>query len=243
MRVLGIIPARYDSTRFPGKPLVEIFGKPMIQWVYESCINASSLDRVIVATDDERIEECVNAFSGEVILTSKDHKSGTDRCAEVCSKLEESDETYNLIINIQGDEPFLKPKNIDDLVLCMKQTENGIGTLGRAFINADILDNPNRVKIRQKDEKLNFFRVLNDEEDYGLPGIKHIGMYAYRSEVLHEISSLPPSENEKRLNLEQQRWLDNGYKIALALVDSESPSVDTKADLDYILSKGKEHWC
>lgn len=243
MRVLAVIPARYASSRLPGKPLVDIFGKPMVQWVYENCQKATLVDKLVLATDDERILSVAESFSEEVIMTSEAHKSGTDRCAEVLNKLTEQDDNYDLVINIQGDEPFVNAQNIDKLIQLMMDSKESIGTLGKVFIQPEILDNPNRVKIRQSQNEIQFFRKLEEFEDFQLPGIKHIGMYAYKAEVLRKITALPISENEKALQLEQMRWLDNGYNIALAIIENEGPSVDTQEDLEEILSKGEAFWC
>lgn len=243
MKVLAVIPARYDSSRFPGKPLVEIFGQPMIQWVHQNCKKAKHIDKLIIATDDERIKSSAESFSADVMMTSKEHQSGTDRCAEVLAEVKARNESYDLVINIQGDEPFINSKNIDALISSMKNSEKSIGTLAKPFLLEEILHNPNRVKIRSNEKGIQFFRELKADEDFLLPGLKHIGMYAYKSDILEKITALPMSANEKALNLEQLRWLDNGYSIELAIVDNEGPSVDTPEDLQKIIEKGKAHWC
>lgn len=243
MKTLAIIPARYGSTRFPGKPLAEIFDKPMIQWVYESCKKSASLDKIIIATDDERIVDCVEGFSAQAMMTSESHESGTDRCYEVVKKLAKDGENFDLILNIQGDEPFIPSENIDALIECMQHSDEGIGTIALPYNDISITENPNRVKIRKIEGRLEFYRAPESASDHNPHGLKHVGMYAYTSDILAEITSLPISLNEKRLNLEQYRWLDNGYNIALAEIKKESPSVDTPADLDYIVEKGLNHWC
>jgi len=243
MKVLAVIPARYNSSRFPGKPLAEIFGKPMLQWVYNNSSKSTLIDKVVIATDDDRIKSSAEGFSAEVIMTSSDHQSGTDRCAEVLELLNRNNEHFDLVINIQGDEPFINFRSIDKLIESMKKSAHGIGTLGKPFLRESILDNPNRVKIRREEDGAYFFRELVGDEDYLLPGLLHIGMYAYRAEVLEEISQLSMTSNEKEHRLEQLRWIDNGYSIDLAIVDSESPSVDSPEDLEKIIEKGESYWC
>jgi len=243
MSVLAVIPARYESSRFPGKPLVDIFGQPMIQWVYENCKKSKQIDKLVIATDDERIKTQAEAFSAEVIMTSPEHQSGTDRCAEVLEKFKSAEEHFEIVVNIQGDEPFINAKNIDALISCIRNSDKEIGTLAKPFLREEVLNNPNRVKIRKNEKNIQFFRELKGDEDYYLPGLKHIGMYAYRSDVLKKITTLPMSSSEKELNLEQLRWLDSGYQIEIAIIDNEGPSVDTPEDLQKIIEKGKAHWC
>ena len=242
MKTIAIIPARYGSTRYPGKPLVEIFGRPMIEWVYINCQKSSSISKVIVATDDIRIMNWASQYSANVMMTSSKHQSGTDRCYEVVKRLADDGEVYDLILNIQGDEPFTPVENIEALIHCVTISDARIGTLGLVYDDMSITDNPNRVKIKQQNGKLSFFRAPEDPMDRSSYGLKHIGMYAYTSNTLSEITALPMSLNEKRLKLEQWRWLDNGYNIALAKVKKESPSVDTPEDLDAIVAKGEAYW-
>lgn len=239
MKKLGIIPARYQSSRFPGKPLAMVHGKSMIQRVYEQASKSSSLSKVVVATDDERIEQAVKVFGGEVIMTSADHQSGTDRCLEA---LETSDESYDIVINIQGDEPYIKPEQIDLICTCFKDENTEIATLIKLIEDPKVLEDPNKVK------------VVVDDADFGiyfsrqciphLQGVpksdwieqfnfyKHIGMYAYRAATLKEITTLKPSRLERAESLEQLRWIENGYRIRIAITEDEALSVDTPEDLD-----------
>lgn len=228
--IVGIIPSRYASTRFPAKPLVDIAGKSMIQRVYEQASKASSLNDVIVATDDQRIFDHVEGFGGKVIMTSSEHQSGTDRCAEVLSKLNHID----VVINIQGDEPFIEPEQIDQLSTCFENPNTQIATLIKKIENEEDLLSDTVVKVNRTDSNgaIYFsrkpFHALN--ESY-----KHIGIYAYRAQTLKIISQLPQSANELAERLEQLRWLDNGFKIQLAETEHESNSVDTPEDLQRLL--------
>lgn len=228
--IVGIIPSRYASTRFPAKPLVDIAGKSMIQRVYEQASKASSLSDVIVATDDQRIFDHVEGFGGTVIMTSSEHQSGTDRCAEVLSKLNNID----VVINIQGDEPFIEPEQIDQLSACFENPNTQIATLIKKIENEEDLLSDTVVKVNRTDSNgaIYFsrkpFHALN--ESY-----KHIGIYAYRAQTLKIISQLPQSANELAERLEQLRWLDNGFKIQLAETEHESNSVDTPEDLQRLL--------
>lgn len=241
MQILGIIPARYSSTRFPGKPLVEIDGKPMIQRVYEQASKAKMLSKVVVATDDERIFNCVKQF-GEVVLTGSHHQSGTDRCAEVLSKIGEAQ--IEVVINIQGDEPFIHPEQIDLLANCFQDAETQIATLAKKLIRYEDLFNPNipKVIINKNNEAIYFSRSVIpycrgvEEKEWLKKHIyyKHIGIYAYRANVLKTITQLSQSSLELAESLEQLRWIENGYKIKVALTDYESVSIDTPGDLKKI---------
>ena len=239
MKSIGIIPARYQSSRFPGKPLAEIHGKSMIQRVYEQASKATSLSYVVVATDDQRIFDEVKAFGGEVVMTSSDHQSGTDRCLEA---LEQLDENYDVVVNIQGDEPYIKPDQINLICSCFNQENTEIATLIKLIEDPAVLKDPNKVK------------VVVDEDDYGIyfsrqciPHLqkvpeeewidhfnfyKHIGMYAYRAATLKEITSLKISRLERAESLEQLRWIENGYRIRTAITEDEALSVDTPQDLE-----------
>mgnify|MGYP001176859191 FL=1 len=241
---LGIIPARFASTRFPGKPLVDILGKTMIRRVFEQASQAG-ISRVVVATDDERIFNHVKNFSGEVVMTSPDHLSGTDRCAEIANLPRYAD--FEIIVNIQGDEPFIRPGQIDQVVEFLVQNETfSIATLARQISNQDELFNPNVVKVvfDNNQQALYFSRAaipflrnipqetwLREGEFY-----KHIGLYAFRRQVLVEIAALPVGGLEKNESLEQLRWLENGYKIGIALTDFESFGIDTPDDLLHAFS-------
>ena len=240
MQFLGIIPARYASTRFPGKPLVEIGGKPMIQRVYEQV--RSTVDALVVATDDERILEAVQNFGGHAVLTSSEHRSGTDRCMEAFLKIGED---YDVVINIQGDEPFIQPEQIELLKKCFSEKDTQIGTLVKPFdCDSDFdqtLLNPNtpKVVLNNRLEAVYFSRSIipyirgKDPAEWLKTHTfyKHIGLYAYRPDVLKEITALPQSSLELAENLEQLRWLQNGYKIKVAITHQETIGIDTPEDM------------
>lgn len=239
MKVLGIIPARYASTRFPGKPLVDIHGKTMIQRVYEQAMKAKSLSKVIVATDDERIFNHVQSFKGEVMMTSDVHQSGTDRCAEVINQL--SSEAFDAVVNIQGDEPFINPIQIDSVIEVLKKEPFMISTLVKRIHTEGVIHNPNIVKaVFSSEGKAIYFsrspipylrNIPTDEWLSKGEFYKHIGLYAYKSAVLKEIALLPPSRLEQLESLEQLRWLENGYSIGIAETDLETIGIDTPEDL------------
>ncbi len=238
-KVIGIIPARYGSTRFPGKPLVEINGKSMIQRVYEQAKQTSALDHVVVATDDQRIVDAVNAFGGEVLMTAEHHQSGTDRCKEVL--LNQSID-FDIVVNIQGDEPYIDPEQITQAVNCFSDENTEIATLVKLITTNEELFNANKPKvlIDETDFAIYFSRAVipfqrgieqNDWiEHYNY--YKHIGLYAYRADILKEITTISPSRLELAEGLEQLRWIENGYKIKVAITDTESLSVDTPEDLN-----------
>ena len=224
MNTFGIIPARYASTRLPGKPLALIAGKPMIQWVYENASKSKLLEKIIIATDDKRIFYAVKDFGGDVVMTNNNHKSGTDRCFEVVEKLSFKD---GIIVNIQGDEPFINALQIDKLVALFNDDEVDIATLIHPLHQLEDYENKNRVKV-QTDE--NGFAKSFSRIDKAA-GFLHIGMYAYRTNVLDQLVKLLQTENEISNSLEQLRWLDNGYKIKTALIKETGLSVDTHEDL------------
>lgn len=241
MRVLILIPARYASTRFPGKPLAEIGGKPMIRHVVEKA-NAVSED-VFVATDDEQILKCVEGFGGKAVMTSADHRSGTDRCYEAYRKVtEQSGKEFDVVVNIQGDEPFIRSGQVNDLVSCFENPQIQIATLAKKFENNGDIFDPNKVKVvfSQLGTALYFSRSAipycrgKESEEWlkTTDFYKHIGMYAYRPQVLKEITALAAGVLEKAESLEQLRWLENGYKIAVRTTDHESIGIDTPEDLD-----------
>ncbi|MDX5346151.1 MAG: 3-deoxy-manno-octulosonate cytidylyltransferase [Hymenobacteraceae bacterium] len=238
MKIIGIIPARYASTRFPGKPLADINGKTMIQRVYEQA-SKSVLDKVLVATDDERIMDHVLSFGGDAMLTATQHQSGTDRCFEAYSHLNEH---YDCVLNIQGDEPFIKPEQINTLAETFEDETVQIATLVKVIKSESELFNPNLPKV-----------VLNNEQDaiyfsrHPIPYnrnapmsqwhlkhtyYKHIGIYGYRPEVLEQITLLEPSGLEISESLEQLRWIENGYTITTAVTEYESMGIDTPDDLE-----------
>ncbi|MFA6779399.1 MAG: 3-deoxy-manno-octulosonate cytidylyltransferase [Paludibacteraceae bacterium] len=238
-RFIGIIPARYASSRFPGKPLVQIGGKSMIQRVYEQV--SKVLDCVYVATDDERIAQSVEQFGGKAIMTSDKHKSGTDRCYEAYLKSASGKE---IIINIQGDEPFIQPSQIETICACFDNKETQIATLVKPFTENDgeqALFNPNSPKVvLNKDmEAMYFSRSVipykrGEETNKWLQShnyYKHIGLYAYRADVLEEITKLPQSSLELAESLEQLRWLENGYRIKAGVTHVETVGIDTPDDL------------
>ncbi len=237
---LGVIPARFASTRFPGKPLVEINGKSMIQRVYEQATKCILLDNVLVATDDKLIFDHVAKFGGKAIMTSEFHKSGTDRCAEVIGFAEYSD--YDLVINIQGDEPFIQPKQIAQVITFLINNENfKLATLAKKIDVEEDLSDPNKVKVVfDKNGKALYFSrspipYIKDIAQSGflneVDAFKHIGIYGFRREALREISKLPQSPLEKTERLEQLRWLENGFSIGVQTTEFESIGIDTPEDL------------
>ena len=240
----GIIPARYDSTRFPGKPLATIGQKPMIEWVFANTAKAVALSKVCVATDDERIEKAVEQFGGLVVMTGKDHPSGTDRVFEAAGKIMPNDTDLSscVIVNIQGDEPFIDPEIIDQLCKLFDNDDVGIATLVRNFDNdRDIAsDTTIKVALNKNNEALYFsrsqipyLRIKNENEIYKqFPFKQHIGIYAYRYPVLKAITALKPSTLEKAESLEQLRWMENGYKIHVAQTNYTGHSVDVPGDID-----------
>ena len=241
MIITGIIPARFASTRFPGKPLALIHGKPMIRLVYEQAMKSKSLSGVVVATDDDRIVEAVRQFGGEVMMTKPEHPSGTDRCNELVERLLSSGRTMDVVVNIQGDEPFIHPDQIDLVCSCFKDPEVGIATLVKRIHTQEELFNPsvNKVIIDKFKNALYFSRspipfqqsVSRDEWHNSFCYFKHIGIYGYRVGVLNEISRLEPSALEKAESLEQLRWIENGYSIRVEETQLESYSVDTPEDI------------
>lgn len=236
MKFIAIIPARYASTRFPGKPLALLGGLPVIQRVYEQAI--SVLPEAYVATDDERIFQCVEAFGGRAVMTRTDHKSGTDRIQEA---VEHIGTDADVIINIQGDEPFVQASQLQTLMQLFDDTTTQIGTLGKRFESMEAVQNPNSPKIvcDQRGFALYFSRsvipfVRGKETAEWLkhyPFLKHLGLYAYRREVLREVTQLPQSPLEQAESLEQLRWLENGYRIRVGLTDVETVGIDTPEDL------------
>ena len=242
MRFVGIIPARFASTRFPGKPLVDIGGKSMIQRVYEQV--SKVLADVYVATDDQRIFDAVLAFGGRAIMTSDQHKSGTDRCYEAYSKLSGN---FDVVINVQGDEPFIQPEQIKTLKDCFKSTETEIATLAKRFTEKDgfeALNNPNSPKlvVNKSDEAMYFsrsiipFRRGAETVDWISLNtyLKHVGIYAYRADVLRQLTQLEQSPLEISESLEQLRWLENGFRIKVGYTDVETVGIDTPEDLEKV---------
>jgi 3-deoxy-manno-octulosonate cytidylyltransferase (CMP-KDO synthetase) len=241
MKFLGIIPARYASSRFPGKPLIDIEGKTMIQRVYEQVKKSTKLNEVVVATDDSRIEQAVLSFGGNVVMTSGHHQSGTDRCAEVIAQYQD----YNIAVNIQGDEPFINPEQIDLLASCFADPNTQIATLVKEIIQDDELFNVNIPKVvrNAKGEAIYFSRqtipfLRGGQKEEWLQKqkfYKHIGIYAYQVDTLKALTHLPISMLEEAEALEQLRWIENGYAIKTAITNHETVAVDTREDLDKIL--------
>ncbi len=239
MKFIAIIPARYASTRFPGKPLAMLGGKRVIQRVYEQV--AGVLDDAVVATDDERIYEAVKAFGGKVEMTSTEHRSGTDRCWEAYCK---QGGTYDVVVNVQGDEPFIRATQLEALKRCFEHPATDIATLVKPFTEADglaALENPNspKVVLDGASQAIYFSRSVipylrNYPREEWLAHhtfYKHIGIYAFRTEVLKAVTALPQSTLERMESLEQLRWLENGYKIGVGITDIETIGIDTPEDL------------
>jgi 3-deoxy-manno-octulosonate cytidylyltransferase (CMP-KDO synthetase) len=245
MAILGIIPARFASTRFPGKPMIDLAGKTMIQRVYEQASKATRLSKVVVATDDERIAEEVTRFGGEYVMTSDQHRSGTDRCAEVLEKIYGN---WKAVINIQGDEPFIQPEQIDLLAALFQDERVEIGTLVKKLTDPTDLDNPNTMKVVLdiNSDALYFSRscipfIRGAEKSDWLNKhffYKHIGIYGYRSSILAEITQVAAGKLEQAESLEQLRWLENGYKIRTAFTELETISIDVPEDLDKLKKAG-----
>lgn len=236
MKVLGVIPARYSSSRFPGKPLIDLKGKSMIQRVYEGALKSQKIDTLIVATDDERIFSEVKRFGGEVLMTSENHPNGTQRCHEVLATYSD----YDVVINIQGDEPLVRFEQLDLLLSAFDDSQVEIATLGIRTVKSEELENPNRIKIvtDYQNNALYFSRSRipyerNQIKDFTF--LRHIGLYAFRSDVLREISNFSVTEIEEIESLEQLRWLYFGKKIRVIETDIETPNIDTPEDLEQVL--------
>lgn len=240
MRVVGIIPARFASSRFPGKPLIDLKGKTMIQRVYEGASKSRKIDRIIVATDDQRIYDEVIRFGGEVMMTSENHSTGTDRCGEIAKKIDE----FDVLINIQGDEPLVDYRQLDQLLEVFENKEVKIATLGHKKVEMVDVLNTNRIKIvtdfqsnaiyfsrsavpnftNAKDEPLSFY-----------PYLRHIGLYAFRKNTLLEVIDLPPTKLETIESLEQLRWLYYGYPIKVVETEIETPNIDVPEDVEKVM--------
>lgn len=237
MKFIGIIPARYASTRFPGKPLALLGGKPVIQHVYEKV--AAVLEAAYVATDDERIYDVVKSFGGQVVMTRTDHKSGTDRIEEAIEKIGGE---WDVVVNVQGDEPFVAKSQLDTICHCFDDPTTQIATLGKPFESMEAVQNPNSPKIVVDNMgfAMYFSRsvipyVRGKEKSSWLthyPFLKHLGIYAYRKDVLRLVTQLPQSSLEIAESLEQLRWLQNGFKIKVGTTDVETVGIDTPQDLE-----------
>jgi len=246
MEILAVIPARYNSSRFPGKPLADIGGKTMIERVYTQVQKATGVSEIVVATDDERIVAAVRSFGGKYVMTSPNHPSGTDRCAEVLNTLPGS---FDAVINVQGDEPFIRPEQVDQIAGLLRKHNTEIATLGRKIqVKEDIFD-PSKVKVvfDSNRKALYFSRSpipydrQHPQEDWlqHTEYFLHVGIYGYTADVLRDITGLQVSNLEKTESLEQLRWLQNGYSIHLDITPHESFGVDTPADLDRLVKQLK----
>jgi 3-deoxy-manno-octulosonate cytidylyltransferase (CMP-KDO synthetase) len=241
VKIIGIIPARFASTRFPGKPLIDIGGKSMIQRVYEQAAKTNCLSDVYVATDDDRIHQHVQAFGGKSIMTSNKHESGTDRCSEVIGLLSVN---YDVAINIQGDEPFIDPSQIALLASCFNAPNTDIATLVKKIDSEQDLFNTNipKVVLNSNAEAIYFSRqtipyIRGEEQQNWLASrtfYKHIGIYGFKTSILKQLTLLPQSSLEKSEALEQLRWLENGYRIKVAITEIENVAIDSPEDLNKI---------
>lgn len=236
-KIVGVIPARYASSRFPGKPLALINGKPMIRWVYEGCTGV--FDYLVVATDDSRIKEAVEDFGGNAVMTSTLHKSGTERCHEALEILENEQQLeFDYLINIQGDEPLINKEQLVELITYLEKEGTDIATLVTPFASNDNPSDPNSVKVvlGREMQALYFSRspipfIRDAGRSENNPYLKHIGLYGYRTGVLKEISSLSSTPLEESESLEQLRWLENGYLIRAGMTKFKSIGIDTPDDL------------
>ena len=241
MKVVGVIPARYESSRFPGKPLIDLKGKSMIQRVYEGVLKSDLFSEVIVATDDQRIFDAVNSFGGKAAMTSSDHRTGTDRCAEVAVSVD-----ADVIVNIQGDEPLIDHRQLDELCSAFHNEEVKIATLGIVMEEHSDMTNINRIKlvVDHAGDAMYFSRSPIPNIDNAKPAAlkdadfyRHIGVYAFRKKDLLDIANLEPTCLEKLESLEQLRWMYYGYKIRVVETDIETPNIDTPDDVAKVLAK------
>jgi 3-deoxy-manno-octulosonate cytidylyltransferase (CMP-KDO synthetase) len=240
MKVLGVIPARFASTRFPGKPLIDIKGKTMIRRVVEGASASQHIAKVIVATDDQRILDEVQSFGGNALMTGAHHPSGTDRCAEVAGLYVD----YDIVINIQGDEPLVDFRQLDQLIAAFEDPTVNIATLVSRSITMEDLQNPNRIKVVTDGDRNalyfsrsvvpNFHHASKEALD-NYPFLRHIGLYAYRSNTLQKLTALAPTDLERTESLEQLRWMYYGHKIRLVETDIETPNIDVPEDLEKVL--------
>lgn len=237
MKFYGVIPSRYQSSRFPGKPLIDLKGKSMIQRVYERASDCDILDDIVVATDDSRIFDHVKNFGGNVVMTSPDHPSGTDRCHEATQFAKMED----VIINIQGDEPLINPLQIQQIGQLFQNENVNIGSLCKPFEDDSEIKNPNRIKVvlNHINEAIYFSRSVipydTKKVDNSKEYFRHIGIYAYRKKTLKKITQLPITRLEKAESLEQLRWLYHGYKIQMGITDISTPNIDTPEDVEAVL--------
>lgn len=236
MRKLAIIPARYESSRFAGKPLIDLLGKTMIQHVYDRVSQSGLFDAVIVATDDERILDHVSAFGGKAMMTSADHQSGTERCGEVIV----IKDNFDVVVNIQGDEPLVEPNQLEELLGAFEDPNVEIATLGTPKITSDEKEDNNRIKIviDQESNALYFSRskIPFELNDVNYPYLRHIGLYGFRVPVLKRIIQLAPTQLERVESLEQLRWLYYGFKIKVVETAIETPNIDVPEDVEQVLA-------
>lgn len=236
MRKLAIIPARYESSRFPGKPLIDLLGKTMIQHVYDRVSQSGLFDAVIVATDDERILDHVSDFGGKAMMTSADHQSGTERCGEVIA----IKDNFDVVVNIQGDEPLVEPKQLEELLGAFEDPNVEIATLGTPKITSDEKEDNNRIKIviDQDSNALYFSRskIPFERNEVNYPYLRHIGLYGFRVPVLKRIIQLAPTQLERVESLEQLRWLYYGFKIKVVETAIETPNIDVPEDVEQVLA-------
>lgn len=239
MSILAVIPARYESSRFPGKPLADIKGKPMLRWVYERAQSSSLFDKVIIATDDERIMQCAQQFGAEVMMTSDKHRNGTERIAEVVSRIGGA---YDAVLNIQGDEPFVQQEQLELLCQTIQKENVQIASLAKKTEDKRELDSPNTVKLvmSKTGRALYFSRFpipFCRTEDSEIDRYKHLGMYAFKIEVLKKLVQLPTSDLEQSESLEQLRWLEADYSVYMAITRHDSFGIDTPEDLQEALKR------
>lgn len=234
-RVLGVIPARYASSRFPGKPLIDLKGKSMIQRVFEGVMQSTKIQDTVVATDDHRIFEHVENFGGKAVLTKKNHQSGTDRCGEVIEHFKDAE----IVLNIQGDEPLINFKQLDQLVDLFEDQTVSIGTLATNNSRLTELENPNRIKVvlDNQNNAMYFSRSLIpfNRVDSTYQFLKHIGVYGFRSNVLKKLVNYKPCTLEQTESLEQLRWMYYGHQIRVGITEIETPNIDTPADVKQVL--------
>jgi len=235
MRKLAVIPARYESSRFPGKPLIDLKGKTMVQRVYEGVEGANIFDRTVVATDDERIFNHVLSFGGEAIMTSKNHESGTDRCGEVIQKFSD----YDVVVNIQGDEPLVEKQQLEQLISAFDDSNVEIATLGTPKITKAEYNDSNRIKIvlDHNSDALYFSRsaIPFERNDIDYPFVRHIGLYGFKTTILSRLVSLKKTKLEKTESLEQLRWMYYGHKIRVIETLIETPNIDVPEDVEAVV--------
>lgn len=246
MKVLGVIPSRYQSTRFPGKPLADIMGKSMISRVYERASEAGSIDELIVATDDERIANHVRSFGGKVMMTSENHTNGTSRCLEVLETISRDEKAFDIVVNIQGDEPFIQPEQIDQLVSLFSDGTTEIASLVSKITSEKDLFDPNVVKVVMNPhgnalyfsrQTIPFLRGIDQQIWLGKGSFyQHIGIYAYKSTILKKINALDPTPLEESEKLEQLRWLENNLVIRLGITDYKGVGIDTPEDITKLIN-------